>query len=211
MITQEHDGSWSFTHGAQTYTGYPSHEAAATALYDLERGQAPVAPDAHLTLAQLAQTPELCARLGALSPEAQRVVAGIIAYVDALPLDQQEPTLAGILAAATEPPLDDDGERLVELDDGHRSGVHVCRHDDREGPSWVNFAAGEIEISANFGITHTIHGGPVVIYLAQDEVDGPWTLDNLRQLHADLGRILAHSALPDALTEAWGFYNQHNA
>lgn len=44
MIT--HDATtntWGFTHGAQSYTGYESREAAQEALYDAERGTAPLA------------------------------------------------------------------------------------------------------------------------------------------------------------------------
>jgi hypothetical protein len=39
MISQATDGSWSFTLGAQTYTGYPTCESAQEAAYDLERGE----------------------------------------------------------------------------------------------------------------------------------------------------------------------------
>lgn len=40
-ITQAPDGAWSFTHGAQLYTGYESRQAAQEALYDVERGREP--------------------------------------------------------------------------------------------------------------------------------------------------------------------------
>jgi hypothetical protein len=43
-ITQTATG-YTFTLGQQTYTGYPTREAAATALYDAERGQAPISPE----------------------------------------------------------------------------------------------------------------------------------------------------------------------
>jgi hypothetical protein len=38
MITHDTETGWGFTHGAQSYIGYATREAAAEALYDLERG-----------------------------------------------------------------------------------------------------------------------------------------------------------------------------
>lgn len=99
-------------------------------------------------------------------------------------------------------------DRIVVLDDGQDSGVRVERHDDRHGPSWIDFEAGEIEISVEFDMPPTIINGPVTMCLHHTEIDGPWTLDDLRRLHRDLGRILADARLLGALDEAWSYYNQ---
>jgi hypothetical protein len=43
-ITHSPETGWGFTHGQQTYTGFATREAAAEALYDVERGIEPSAP-----------------------------------------------------------------------------------------------------------------------------------------------------------------------
>lgn len=99
-------------------------------------------------------------------------------------------------------------DHIVLLDDGQASGVRVERHDDERGPSWLSMEAGQLKIGINFGVDHELDGGPVALYLRTEEISGPWALDTLRQLHRDLGRLLADKHLPGALDEAWAFYNE---
>lgn len=100
-------------------------------------------------------------------------------------------------------------DTIVTVDHGQDSGVRIERHDDHHGASWLDLTAGALEVGVNFQMTPTIAGGPVILYLHRCEIDGPWTLDDLRALHRDLGRLLADKRLPGAMDEAWSYYDAH--
>jgi hypothetical protein len=179
-------------------TDIPEQMIAAATAY----GQGEAAPN---TFAETAQTPECQALFDRLSPAAQRVAGRLIKYLDRQPsLDAVEQTLDHIsaVAASERPaPLDDDPVFRV-IDDGQKSGIRVERADRPFGDrAWLDFTAGDVQISADIlggrpGVGLVIYGESL-----NEGIDDVLTLDDVRQLHADLGRILADERLLGALAE----------
>src|SRR5262245_35719803 len=117
-ITQTADG-WTFTRGRETFGPFESHEAAATTLYDLERGKAPAQQPGDLLLA-------------------------VLDYVDQL--EQDERAVTDWILRESAPVVvtgpDDDGE-LVATDSSRPIAVDRW---EGSGSVWLNFRLGRAEV-----------------------------------------------------------------
>ena len=133
---------------------------------------------------------------GALSPAVRRLAVAI---------EQDAPPPA--------PHALDDDPVITVVDTGERSGVRLERYDWDDTPqTWLEFSAGRSPSGEDKPIVMVdvdLCGGRRGVGLIVDgsEVNGrgAWTLDNLRQLHAALGKLLADPRLAGAVAE------QHDA
>lgn len=159
-----------------------------------------------MTYAEAAQNPESRAIFDKLSPDAQRVASRLVELADQCGGDVVEQFLDAVRGPTNDDP------RVTVVDDGQRSGVRLERYDwpGDEPRAWLEFSTGHSPIKEGRPIMMMvvdICGGRRGVGLdvggheINSRIDEIWTLDDLRRLHASLGKLLADERLIGALAE----------
>lgn len=175
-------------------TDIPEQMIAAAVAY----GRGDAAP---LTYAETAQHPECRAAFDRLSPDAQRVAGRLVELADTYGGDVVEQALDAVLGAASDDPI------VTVVDDGRRSGVRLARLQWPDNhAAWLDFDVGDNTpgyTSGRVAASVNLYGCEpgIELVINGNEIVRNWTLAQLRQLHTDLGKLLADERLIGALAE----------